>query len=65
MAEPLLARYPQNPIFMLLLGNLNVELGRNEKALAYFHAAQNTVIPDSACTARVNDLANSFLGAVH
>jgi hypothetical protein len=65
VAEPLLARYPQNPIFMLLLGNLNVELGRNEKALAYFHAAQNTVIPDSACTTRVNDLANSFLGAVH
>jgi tetratricopeptide (TPR) repeat protein len=65
VAEPLLARYPQNPIFMLLLGNLNVELGRNEKASAYFHAAQNTAVPDSVCATRVNDLANSFLSAMH
>ena len=26
MAGPLLARYPQNTLFMMLLGNLNVEL---------------------------------------
>jgi tetratricopeptide (TPR) repeat protein len=65
VAEPLVARYPQNPIFMLLLGNLNAELGRNQKAAAYFHAVQNTAIRDSACASRVNDLANSFLSALH
>ena len=64
-AEPLLARYPQNPIFMLLLGNLNAELGRDAKASEYFHAAQNTTIPDSACAARMRELANSFLASMH
>jgi len=64
-AEPLLARYPQNPIFMLLLGNLNMELGRNAKASEYFHAAQKSSIPDSACAARMRELAGSFLASVH
>jgi hypothetical protein len=63
-AEPLLARYPQNPIFMLLLGNLNAELGRNAKATEYFHAAQKTSIPDSACAARMRELAGSFLATL-
>lgn len=64
-AQPLLARYPQNPIFMLLLGNLNMELGRNAKASEYFHAAQKTSIPDSACAGRMRELAGSFLASVH
>ena len=36
VAEPLAARYPRNPIFLLLLGNLNAELGRNAKAVRIF-----------------------------
>jgi len=64
-AEPLLARYPRNPVFMLLLGNLNMELGRNAKASEYFHAVQKTSIPDSACAARMRELANSFLASLH
>ncbi len=64
-AEPLLARYPQNPIFMLLLGNLNAELGRNAKASEYFHAAQKTSIPDSACAVRMRELAGSFLSSLN
>jgi tetratricopeptide (TPR) repeat protein len=63
-AEPLVARYPQNPVFMLLLGNLNAELGRNAKAAEYFHAVQNTSIPDSSCAARMRELANSFLATL-
>src|SRR5271170_6283541 len=39
VAEPLATAYPQNPTFQLLLGNLNEELGRTEKASEYFHAA--------------------------
>ncbi len=64
-AEPLVARYPGNPIFMLLLGNLNAELGRNAKASEYFHAVQNTSIPDSPCGNRMRELANSFLASLH
>lgn len=65
VAEPLVTRYPQNPIFLLLLGNLNAELSRNAKASEYFHTVQNTSIPDSVCGARMRELANSFLKALH
>jgi hypothetical protein len=64
IAEPLAARYPQNPIFQLLLGNLNAELGRNAKASEYFHSAKNTSVPDPACAARARELANSFLASL-
>jgi tetratricopeptide (TPR) repeat protein len=61
IAEPLVTRYPQNPIFLLLLGNLNAELGRNEKAAEYFQSALKSAAGDDACSAHSRDLANSFL----
>jgi predicted Zn-dependent protease len=64
-AEPLLARYPHNPLFMLLLGNLNAELGRNAKASDYFQSALQSQVPDSVCSARIHVLANSFLASLH
>jgi tetratricopeptide (TPR) repeat protein len=64
-AEPLSAQYPHNPIFMLLLGNLYLELGRNAKASEYFRAAQQSTIPDAACNTRVHEIADSFLASVH
>jgi tetratricopeptide (TPR) repeat protein len=65
IATPLAARYPRNPVFQLLLGNLNVELGRNAKASEYFRAAQNSQVPDPACGARVRDVASAFLSTLH
>src|SRR5580704_4887134 len=38
VAAPLLEQYPNNPIYLLLLGNLNAELSRNDKAAEYFHS---------------------------
>jgi hypothetical protein len=75
--EPLVTRYPQNPIFLLLLGNLNVELGRNAKAAEYLHAVLNLPVPSSGCSAcaacpgcnacstHSRELANSFLASIH
>jgi hypothetical protein len=63
--EPLVTRYPHNPIFLLLLGNLNAELRRNTKASEYFHSALNSAIPDSACAIRTRDLADKFLLSLH
>ena len=63
IAEPLAVNYPRNPVFLLLLGNLNQELGRNAKAAEYFRAAQSASIPDPACAARARNLANSLLAA--
>ena len=49
IAGPLVARYPQNPMFLLLAGNLNVELGRTAKAAEYFNAVSK--LPEVASAA--------------
>ena len=64
VAEPLVSRYPHNPMFLLLAGNLNSELGRKQKASDYFRAALATQVPDDACAARTRDLANSSLASL-
>jgi hypothetical protein len=64
VAEPLGSRYSQNPVFLLLLGNLNLELGRKEKAAEYFRAVETTQVSDSACATRARDLANTSLAAL-
>ncbi len=71
IAEPLTVRYPQNSVFQLLLGNLNTELGRTEKAAQYFHAATHDSLMHencfdcSTCDVRVREIARSFLTEPH
>jgi Flp pilus assembly protein TadD len=62
-AEPLAARYPRNPVFLLLAGNVNAELGRREKAGAYFRSALDVAISDPDCAARVRQVANALLAS--
>jgi hypothetical protein len=68
-AEPLVTRYPHNPIFLLLVGNLNAELGHNDRAAGYLRdvlALPNSAAdPDPVCAARTRELANSFLTGLH
>jgi hypothetical protein len=61
LAQPLAERFPRNPIFLLLVGNLNAELGRNRVARSYFGAALKSPAPDPACDARMQKLAESLL----
>lgn len=80
IAEPLLTKYPNNPNFLLLLANLNAELGRNPKAADYLHTVLN--LPDkpascshcagcpgcggaNACLAHSREIANSFLSTLN
>jgi hypothetical protein len=63
-AEPLTVRYPHNPLFLLLVGNLNEELGRKAKAAEYFHAALEANVSDPVCAARVRDMGRAFLRSV-
>ena len=76
VAQPLVERYPGNPIFRLLLGNLHSEMGHPEKAAEYFQAAlkitdQPTAECCSACPScptcsdRVREIAKTFLGSPH
>lgn len=61
IAQPLVERYPNNPMFLLLAGNLNAELGRNEKAAEFFHdVGQLPAVPASPCLAHARELAESF-----
>jgi tetratricopeptide (TPR) repeat protein len=61
IAQPLAEEYPHNPIFWLLAGNLNAELGRSDKAAEYFRSALDTRPANPACADRVKEIANSFL----
>lgn len=72
VSEPLGTRFPQNAIFQLLLGNLNAELGRTEKASEHFRAAVQVSAVDHpdcvaclTCKNRVREIAESFRGNTH
>lgn len=60
LLEPLVEEYPKNAIFLLLLGNFNAELSRNDKAQEYFQQAVTVPLPDKVCAARVREIVNSF-----
>jgi tetratricopeptide (TPR) repeat protein len=64
LLEPLVAQYPENPSFQLLLGNMYARLDRKEQAAAHFHAALNLHSPDAACAARSRELATAALAAL-
>ena len=63
IAQPLVADHPHNPIFLLLAGNLNAELGNKEKAAEYFHAAASSPVENQDCATRVKEVTNQFLTA--
>jgi len=65
LLAPLVEQYPQNPIFLLLLGDMNAKLHRNEKAAASFRAAQKMEVRDASCRARVQMLARAALAALN
>lgn len=74
--EPLVEQYPDNPLFLLLLGNLNAELGRSAKAAKYLHAARDATNMEAdcgsgggcsasdPCAARVKAVAQAMLAAL-
>jgi len=75
VAQPLVERYPENPVFLLLLGNLNAEMGRPVKTAEYLQAALNVASQHAAadccsacpscptCSTRVREIAKAFLGS--
>jgi tetratricopeptide (TPR) repeat protein len=77
VAQPLVERYPGNPIFQLLLGNLNTEMGRPVKAAEYFQAALkisgqpaaadccSTCTSCPTCSTSVHEIARTFLSSPH
>ena len=61
---PLVEQYPQNPIFHLLLGNMNAKLNRKEPAATSFRTAEKLEVRDAACQGRVQRLAQAALAGL-
>src|SRR6266581_5563324 len=64
VSEPLVAEYPQNPIFHLLLGDINAKLRRKEKAAAHYGQAAEIALRDPDCQRRIGQLAAAALAAL-
>jgi len=63
-AGPLLKEYPENPIFLLLVGDIDEKLGHSEDATAMFRAAQAAPSDDAECAARVRKVAREALASL-
>jgi len=57
LLEPLVRDFPQNPVFTLMLANMNALLNRKEKANALFLAAEAMNISDTNCAAHTKEIA--------
>lgn len=64
LLEPLVAQYPDNPVFQLLLCDMYAKLNRKDAAALHFHAAQQIHVADAACAARVQALGAAALAAI-
>jgi hypothetical protein len=63
-ASPLVERYPSNPLFQLILGDLYAKLGRTAPAAEHYRVAAGLRVSDPECRARIRDLARASLAAV-
>jgi hypothetical protein len=63
-ATPLIVEYPENAVFLLLIGDIEQKLGHEDEAAARFRAAAAAPSEDAACTARVQQLVREALAAL-
>ncbi len=61
--SPLAAKYPGNPLFQLMEGDLNAKLGRSQVAETYYRAADAAAneVPEVECRAKMRLLAQQSL----
>jgi hypothetical protein len=61
--SPLVAQYPQNPVFQLVLGDNHSKLGHWDLAASILHAAAQLPISDPSCAARIRAIAEQAIAA--
>jgi hypothetical protein len=61
LLAPLAEQYPQNPLFPLLIGDMNAKLNRKEKAASSFHSAEKLTARDPGCAKRLTDVIRAAL----
>ncbi len=64
VAGPLAEKYPSNPLFQLIRGDLYAKLGRKESAAECYRAAAALPVRDPECRAHIRDLVRASLAAV-
>lgn len=64
IAAPLVEKYPSNPIFQLIVGDLHAKLGHKQQAVDFYRAALALPVADQECRAHIQDLARASLVAV-
>jgi len=64
LLAPLVERYPQNPLFHLLRGDIHAKRNHKEMAASSFQAAQKLVIRDPDCHARVQQVTRAVLATL-
>jgi predicted negative regulator of RcsB-dependent stress response len=63
---PLAEKYPGNPLFQLMEGDLNVKLGRRQVAETHYRAAEAAAneVPEAECRAKMKQLAQQSLASL-
>lgn len=64
IAGPLSEKYPSNPIFQLIRGDLFAKLGRKESAAECYRAAAARKVNDPECNEHIRDLVRASLAAI-
>jgi len=64
LAGPLVEKYPANPLFQLIRGDLYAKLGRKESAAECYRAAAALPVRDPECRAHIRELVRASLAAV-
>jgi hypothetical protein len=62
-ATPLVDKYPENPVFRLVRGDLYGKLGRKALAVADYRAAAAVAISDGGCRRKIEQLVKESLAA--
>jgi tetratricopeptide (TPR) repeat protein len=63
VATPLVEKYPENPVFRLVRGDLYGKLGRKALAVSDYRAAAAVRINDPACRTKIEQLVKQSLAA--
>ena len=63
-ASPLTAEFPENPLFLLIVGDIAAKLGHYDEAAMQFRSAAAAPVEDAACAERAHQLASQALAAI-
>jgi len=63
-AAPLTSEFPENPLFLLLAGDIAAKLGQNDEAAERFRAAAAAPMEDHACAEQAQKLSREALAAL-